>query len=77
MGGAAAAAREGGGWREGVQDAGRTPTTWPSLPSQMGAVSPPCTHPIAAVAQGSTPRPLRGSLTFRTAMEAGGEQGAT
>ena len=73
MGGAAAAAREGGagaagcgGARgEGVRDAGRTPTTWPSLPSQMGAASPPCTHPIAAVAQGSTPRPLRGSLTFR------------
>lgn len=52
-------------------------TTWPSLPSQMGAASPACTPPIAAVAQGSTPRPLRGSLTFRTAMEAGGEQGAT
>lgn len=56
---------------------GGPPTTWPSLPSQMGAASPPCTHPIAAVAQGSTPRPLRDSLTFRMAMEAGGEQGAT
>lgn len=42
-----------------------------------GGLSPAPPPPIAAVAQGSTPRPLQGNLTFRTAMEPGGEQGTT
>ncbi|XP_068404028.1 collagen alpha-1(I) chain-like [Eschrichtius robustus] len=67
------------GWVEGRGDGGKLRKEL--LPAAPGG--PPyggglftLTRPIT-VAQGSTPWPLPGTLTFWTAMEAGGENGAT